>query len=47
MGVFSCDHMTTTGIGTDYWVSEGQITTSLLTGTPPNLPFLVEKVVAY
>jgi hypothetical protein len=34
-------------VGSHYWVSEGQITTSLLTGTPPNLPFLVQRVEAY
>ncbi len=33
--------------GGSYWVSEGQITTSLLTGKPPNLPFLVARVDAY
>jgi hypothetical protein len=30
--------------GGSYWVTEGQITTSLLTGMPPVLPFLVERV---
>lgn len=34
-------------VGGDYWVSEGQITTSLLTGAPPNLPFALRRVVAY
>jgi len=34
-------------IGSTYWVSEGQITSALLTGTAPNLPFLVQRVVAY
>ncbi len=33
--------------GGSYWVSEGQITTSLLTGMAPNLPFLVERIDAY
>lgn len=33
--------------GGDYWVSEGQLATSLLTGMPPNLPFVVKRVVAY
>jgi len=30
-----------------YWVTEGQITTSLLTGQPPRLPFLVQPIAAY
>jgi hypothetical protein len=30
-----------------YWVTEGQITTSLLTGTPPNLPFIVRRFTQY
>ena len=30
-----------------FWVSEGQLTTSLLVGAPPNLPFLVRRVAAY
>jgi sugar lactone lactonase YvrE len=32
--------------GDSYWVAEGQITT-LVTGAPPNLPFLVQRVDAY
>jgi sugar lactone lactonase YvrE len=30
-----------------FWVSEGQITTSLLTGSAPNLPFEVRRIAAY
>jgi len=30
-----------------YWVSEGQLGTSLLTGQPPHLPFVVKRIVAY
>jgi sugar lactone lactonase YvrE len=33
--------------GSSFWVAEGQIATSLVTGTPPNLPFLVQRVDAY
>jgi hypothetical protein len=29
-----------------YWVTEGQITTSLLTGKPPQLPFAVRRLAA-
>jgi sugar lactone lactonase YvrE len=32
--------------GGSYWVTEGQITTSLLTGKPPQLPFAVRRVAA-
>jgi hypothetical protein len=30
-----------------YWVTDGQITTSLLTGKPPTLPFELQRFVAY
>jgi hypothetical protein len=34
-------------LGGYYWVSEGQITTSLLTGMTPHLPFYVRRIAAY
>lgn len=34
-------------VGNSYWVSEGQITSSLLTGQSPHLPFLLRRVTAY
>ena len=34
-------------VGNSYWVSEGQITSSLLTGANAHLPFLVRRVTAY
>jgi sugar lactone lactonase YvrE len=33
--------------GSSYWVTEGQLTTSFLTGKPPNLPFLVRRIDKY
>jgi hypothetical protein len=33
--------------GSSFWVAEGQIATSLVTGKPPNLPFVVQRVAAY
>jgi hypothetical protein len=34
-------------VGDSYWVSEGQITSSLLTGANAHLPFLVRRITAY
>ena len=31
-------------VGGAYWVTEGQLTSSLLTGKPPNLPFMLRSV---
>jgi len=33
--------------GTYYWVTEGQIVSSLLTGMPPSLPFVIQRITAY
>jgi hypothetical protein len=33
--------------GDYYWVTDGQIVSSLLTGKTPNLPFVVQRVTAY
>jgi len=33
-------------VGGAYWVTEGQLTSSLLTGMPPNLPFMLRSVEA-
>ena len=30
--------------GNSYWVTEGQLTSSLLTGKPPNLPFTIARI---
>lgn len=34
-------------VGNSYWVTEGQITSSLLTGGNAHLPFLVRRITAY
>lgn len=34
-------------VGSSYWVTEGQITSSLLTGQGARLPFLVRRITAY
>ncbi len=33
--------------GDYYWVTDGQIVSSLLTGKPPNLPFVIQRITAY
>jgi hypothetical protein len=33
--------------GDDYWVTDGQIVSSLLTGKTPNLPFVIQRMTAY
>ena len=30
-----------------YWVTDGQIVSSLLTGKTPNLPFVIQRMTAY